>query len=135
MILFSHRLKNWFNCSSSGRHAQKPSVVALHKAKVMILKCSGLYGTNTDVCMSGPFLSRSYLSGSFSDTVLPLRKLLWIAHSMEYKHSGCRYPDLSGKRMLASDWSTRDHVITVDQSEAPVSRFYSRPTERKIRTE
>ena len=33
---------------------------------------------------------------NFSDTVLPLRKLLWIAHSMEYKHSGCRYPDLSG---------------------------------------
>ena len=31
--------------------------------------------------------------------------------------------------MLASDWSTRDHVITVDKSEAPrtpVSQFYSR---------
>jgi len=29
--------------------------------------------------------------------------------------------------MMASDWSTRDHVITVDQSEAPVSRLNSRP--------
>ena len=31
--------------------------------------------------------------------------------------------------MLASDWSTRDHEITVDKSEAPrtpVSRFYLR---------
>jgi len=36
--------------------------------------------------------------------------------------------------MLASDWTTHDHVITVDQSEAPrapVSWFYSRPFSRR----
>ena len=36
--------------------------------------------------------------------------------------------------MLASDWSTRDHVITFDKSEAPrapVSRFYSRQFSRR----
>ena len=36
--------------------------------------------------------------------------------------------------MVASDWSTPDHVITVEQSEAPrapVSRFYSRPFLRR----
>ena len=33
--------------------------------------------------------------------------------------------------MLASDWSTRDHMITVDKSEAPVSRFYSQKFSRR----
>ena len=33
--------------------------------------------------------------------------------------------------MLASDWSTRDHVITVDKSGAPVSPFYSQQFSRR----
>ena len=44
------------------------------------------------------FLSRSYLSGSFSDTVLPLRKLLCIAIPAGIKHVACRYWDLGGCR-------------------------------------
>ena len=33
--------------------------------------------------------------------------------------------------MLASDWSTRDHMSSVDQSEGPVSRLDSRPVSRR----